>query len=200
MTVLPPVISSGARDGAFCDAPLGAPSLEPALQAQLYLAQWSLDRGALHEAFSLFAKAAASQHPSCLNMLGRAYEQGWGVPRHPVQARRLFEQAAMGGEGWAFYNLADLCLTGEGGAQDRERACMLYVQAARRGVGKAFNMIGLLYEEGFGPTPANRTYALEYFHAGCTCGDEDARANLMRLRREADGQDAPSVRLDVEAQ
>lgn len=190
MTVLSPVISSGAQDAAFCDAPLGAPSLDPALQAQLYLAQWSLDRGASHEAFGFFAKAAASQHPSCLNMLGRAYEQGWGVPRNPAQARGLFEQAAKGGEGWAFYNLADLCLTGEGGAKDRERAFMLYVQAARRGIGKAFNMIGLLYEEGFDLMPANCMYAQEYFHAGWTCGDEDARANLMRLRSKAGGLDS----------
>lgn len=188
VTALSPVRSSAEFHDAFCGAPLGSPPLGPGLQAQLYLAQWSLDRGALHEAFALFSKAAASQHPSCLNMLGRAYERGWGVSRDPALARGLFELAAKGGEGWAFYNLADLCLAGEGGAQDRERACMLYLQAARRGVGKALNMIGLLYEEGFGSTQANRAYAREYFQGGWACGDRDAMANLMRLGRRTDGQ------------
>ncbi|NIE78648.1 tetratricopeptide repeat protein [Asaia sp. As-1742] len=161
-----------------------APRLPPlgnSVAAQLYLAQWHLDRGAMSEAFCLFSQAARSEHPTCLNMLGRVFEQGWGTKRDVQEARRLFERAASGGEGWAFYNLADLYLNGDGVVQDRVRACTLYMEAARRGVGKAFNMLGLIHEDGYGACPANVHHARDYYIAGRDCGDAAAAVNLARL-------------------
>ncbi|WP_122050504.1 tetratricopeptide repeat protein [Asaia bogorensis] len=157
------------------------PPLDASVAAQLYLAQWNLDRGAVSEAFCLFSQAARSGHPTCLNMLGRVFEQGWGTKRDVHEARRLFERAASGGEGWAYYNLADLYLVGDGVHEDRSRACGLYAEAARRGVGKAFNMLGLILEDGYDDLPANPSNARECFQAGRDCGDEAAAINLARL-------------------
>ncbi|WP_438383307.1 tetratricopeptide repeat protein [Asaia sp. BMEF1] len=163
--------------------PAAVPALDERLQAELYLAQWHLDRGAVHEAYRLFVQAAQSRHPTALNMLGRAYEQGWGVVRDVVLARSLFEAAADGGEGWAFYNLADLYLLGDGVTRDKAQAYIYYVEAARRGVSKAFNMLGLLHEEGYGAVAASYDYACHYFEAGSACGDEAARTNLARMKQ-----------------
>ncbi|GAB6853449.1 tetratricopeptide repeat protein [Asaia astilbis] len=165
--------------------PSSLPALDERLQAELYLAQWHLDRGALREAYALFLKAAQSQHPVALNMLGRAYERGWGVVRDVTLARNLFEAASEGGEGWAFYNLADLYLTGDGVVRDRVQAHALYVEAARRGIGKAFNMLGLLSEEGFGSLLPSQNDARAYFEAGSACGDKAAKVNLERMRVRA---------------
>lgn len=165
--------------------PVAAPTLDERLKAELYLAQWHLDRGAVQEAYRLFVQAAQSRHPTALNMLGRAYERGWGVPRDVELARILFEAAADGGEGWAYYNLADLYLMGDGVTRDKAHAHAHYVEAARHGVSKAFNMLGLLHEEGYGSVVANHDYARHYFEAGSACGDDAARINLDRLKQQA---------------
>jgi len=171
----------GEESGLTMSLPHPAPVLDERLKAALYLAQWHLDRGERHEAFRLFAQAAQSAHPAALNMLGRAYERGWGTPRDLERAIACFEAASAGGEGWAFYNLADLHLTGQGVPCDPARAHDAYVEAARRGIGKAFNMLGLLHEEGFGSVPANTDHARAYYEAGMTCGDRAAGLNLQRL-------------------
>ncbi|GBR09421.1 sel1 repeat family protein [Asaia siamensis] len=163
--------------------PPAMPALDERLKAELYLAQWHLDRGAVQEACRLFTQAAQSRHPTALNMLGRVYERGWGVARDVELARTLFEAAADGGEGWAFYNLADFYLTGDGVPCDKAYAHALYVEAARRGVSKAFNMLGLLHEEGYGGVAANLDYARHYFEAGSACDDADATANLARMQQ-----------------
>jgi len=175
-------------------SPVSITPLDERLKAELYLAQWHLDAGAPQQAYRLFVQAAQSRHPTALNMLGRAYERGWGVARDVATAIALYEAAAEGGEGWAFYNLADLFLKGDGVLQDRAGAYALYVEAARHGISKAFNMLGLLHEEGCGAVAANTEYARHYFEAGAAAGDNDARINLAGLLRERSPIDGESHR------
>lgn len=63
-----------------------SPSASPAplspVTMQLLLGQICLDNGKPAEAFSLFEVASRSGDPRALNMLGRAYERGWGVARN----------------------------------------------------------------------------------------------------------------------
>ena len=125
---------------ASCGQPVGPDfenempvvSCPPQVQAQLLLGQMHVDRGWLAEAFPYFEAAARSGHPVAVNMLGRAYERGWGVPRNPAQAAAYFETAAARGETWAMFNLADLLLLGDGVPKNRARLPALCIVCRKR--------------------------------------------------------------------
>ncbi len=146
---------------------------------QLLLGQIYLDKGKPAEAFSMFEVASRSGDPRALNMLGRAYERGWGISRNPAAASAYFAQAAACGEGWAMFNLADLYMAGEGVPMNVKKAYELYVSAAQNGVSKAFNMLGLIAESGMIPElePAK---AHDFFLAAAQCGDCWGYLNLAR--------------------
>ncbi|MCP1270864.1 tetratricopeptide repeat protein [Acetobacter cerevisiae] len=160
-----------------------SPSASPAplspVTMQLLLGQICLDKGKPSEAFSLFEVASRSGDPRALNMLGRAYERGWGVARNPAAACAYFTQAAADGDGWAMFNLADLYLAGEGVPQDIRKAYSLYISSAQNGVSKAFNMLGLIAENGSLPElePAK---AQDFFLAAAQSGDCWGYLNLAR--------------------
>ncbi|GBR52690.1 hypothetical protein AA106555_1002 [Neokomagataea thailandica NBRC 106555] len=158
-------------------------TLEPCpsqVQAQLLLGQTHVDKGFMTEAFTYFEAAARSGHPTALNMLGRAYERGWGVARDARQAASYFEHAAAAGENWAMFNLADLFLLGDGVPQDKAKAYQMYVSSAKRGNAKALNMLGILHEEGI--TGAVDLEGAEvFFKAAAEGGDYWAVLNLARL-------------------
>ncbi|WP_252348279.1 tetratricopeptide repeat protein [Gluconobacter sp. P1D12_c] len=155
-------------------------SCPPQVQAQLLLGQMHVDRGWLNEAFPYFEAAARSGHPVAVNMLGRAYERGWGVSRNPAQAAAYFEVAAALGEAWAMFNLADLLLLGDGVPKNRARAYRLYVSSAEKGNVKALNMLGLLHEDGVSGSP-DPEGAKVFFQAASEGGDCWADLNLARL-------------------
>lgn len=152
-------------------------------ETQLFLAQLHLDRGDEAQAFEMFAVAARSGSPRALNMLGRAYACGWGVPTDHRQAERCFLLASEGGEGWADFNLGDLYLAASSAGHGAEQAFDAYVRAARRGVGKALNMLGVLHERGIG-TCCDPAAAALYFNAGAEQGDCWAFFNLGRQHLE----------------
>lgn len=156
------------------------------IEVQLLLGQLCLNKKQFTQAFNLFAVAAQSGQPQALNMLGRAYEQAWGVPRSIPQAIKYFEAAAEQNDGWAYFNLGDLYLSGDGVPQNTHRAFFYYVQAANLGVNKALNMLGTLCEKGIGEAPPDQTKALLYFQAGANVGDCWAAFNLGRLALEAE--------------
>lgn len=160
------------------------------VQAQLLLGQLHLDQGRDKDAFAYFEIAARSGHPVAVNMLGRAYERGWGVSRDPRFAARCFAVAANGGDSWAMFNLADLLLSGRQEPFDRLEAYRLYVRAAQGGNAKALNMIGLLHEDGIAGQP-DRESARQFFQAAAEAGDCWGWLNLGRLRLE-DG-DSPNA-------
>ncbi|MFW6682028.1 tetratricopeptide repeat protein [Komagataeibacter intermedius] len=118
------------------------------VETQLMLGQIHLDHGRLQDAFMMFEAAARSGEPRALNMLGRAYERGWGTACNPAAAAMYFHKAAYAGDPWAAFNLADLYMAGRGVAGDPDRAGDLYAMAARGGVAKALTMLGLLAEDG----------------------------------------------------
>ncbi len=148
------------------------------VDAQLALAQIYLDRQQMQAAFGMIGVAARSGDARALNMLGRAYERGWGVAQNLTLAVRYFEMAARQNYGWAFFNLADLCLAGHGLARDVGRAHTLYVKAAQAGVAKALNMLGLLHEDN---TPTGRDTARQYYAAAADAGDCWGALNMARL-------------------
>ncbi|MBB2205846.1 tetratricopeptide repeat protein [Gluconacetobacter takamatsuzukensis] len=160
------------------------------VEVQLLLGQVHLDQGDFPRAFQMFAIAARSGRPRALNMLGRAYERGWGVVRNIPRALDYFTAASQGGDGWADFNLGDLYLAGDGVPRDAGRAYGHYLRASRHGVAKALNMLGLLHEQGtpHGPDPDG---ARQFFQAAAEAGDCWACLNMGRLCLERDApQDA----------
>ncbi len=156
----------------------GQPTVTDAL---LMMGQLCLDRGGNQggEAVDWFRSAARGGTPAAINMLGRCYEHGWGVPPDPGLAAEYYLKAADLGDAWALFNLADLYFRGDGVAQDDDAAYRLYLAAARKGVVKALNMLGLLHERG-GAVPADAGHALAYFRAGAEGGDCWGQFNYAR--------------------
>ncbi|WP_086650993.1 tetratricopeptide repeat protein [Acetobacter cibinongensis] len=150
-------------------------------EAQLLLGQIALNNGSFVEAFNFFSIAAQSGQAHALNMLGRAYEKGWGVPRSAPLAMRYFEAAAIQGYGWAYFNLGDLYLAGDGLLPNPVKAFECYVKAACHGVNKALNMLGTLCETGVGTQLPDKEKARQYFLAGAHVRDCWAAFNLGRL-------------------
>nr|WP_237352015.1 tetratricopeptide repeat protein [Rhizobium sp. ACO-34A] len=149
------------------------------VEAQLMLGQMALDRGEHDAAFEWFRVAAMGGDARALNMLGRCFERGWGTAPDLARAHDYFFHAAERGDAWAMFNLADLC-SQSGAYRDDAKAYALYVEAARRGVGKALNMIGLFHEDGR-VVPADREQAATFFLAGAEGGDCWAQMNHARL-------------------
>ncbi len=119
------------------------------------------------------------------NMLGRAFELGWGVKVNREQAHAHYRHAADRGDAWAMFNLADLLMRAKPDEDGEAEAFQLYTAAARLGHVKSMNMIGLFYEDGRG-VEADRQMASRFFRAGAEGGDCWAAYNCARLALEVD--------------
>ncbi|MFD1744296.1 tetratricopeptide repeat protein [Rhizobium helianthi] len=162
------------------------------VEAQLALGQMHLDRGEHEQAIEHFRAAARSGEPVALNMLGRAYERGWGTVADAVSAAAYYDAAARQGDAWAMFNLADLYVRGAGVLRDEAAAYALYVEAARKGLGKSLNMLGLFHEEGR-VVEKDCDAAMALFQAGADAGDCWAMFNAARLSLLA-GAEGAAVR------
>jgi len=150
------------------------------------------DRQAALAWFQQVAQQGESQAAaSALNMLGRAYEHGWGVRIDLSQAFQHYTQAAERSDVWAMFNLADCYRKGVGCAPDLARAAELYARAASKGHVKSLNMLGLCYEEGSGVEP-DVARAAELFAKGAELGDCWASFNHARLLAQQ-GEEAQSL-------
>lgn len=162
------------------------------VEAQLALGQMHLDRGDYEQAIEQFRAAARSGEAPALNMLGRAYERGWGTSADAATAAAYYEAAAHKGDVWAMFNLADLHVRGAGVSQDDAAAFSLYVEAAQKGHAKSLNMLGLFHEEGR-VVAADRSAAMALFVAGADAGDCWAMLNAGRLCLENGDEAAAAV-------
>lgn len=158
-------------------------------EAQLTLGQLALERGEHDAAFGFFTAAARSGDAHGFNMLGRAFERGWGTTADSRKAADYYRKAADLGDVWAMFNLADLFCRGEGVDHDEEAAFHLYSEAARRGHVKSLNMLALFYEDGR-LVAKDLGKAHELYRAGAEGGDCWAGFNLARLEAAAGSIDA----------
>jgi|GEM_PF-6637425 len=164
-----------------------APSLpvflarEPVLQEADWQYLLQKDQVAAFNWFQKMAKSEQGEKASlALNMMGRAYEHGWGIAVDHFQAFNCYRQAAEQGEIWALFNLADCYRKGVGCSVDKCRATELYAQAAASGHVKSLNMLGLAYEEGDG-VRQDLGRAAQYFMQGAQKGDCWACLNHARF-------------------
>lgn len=140
--------------------------------AQIALGQLCIDRGGAEQARAVdwFRSAARAGDARAVNMLGRCYERGWGVPADAATAAAYYLKAADMGDVWALFNLADLYCRGEGVPADDDAAYRLYAAAARKGHVKALNMLGIFHECGRAVPPDDKAAAM-YFKAAAEGGD-----------------------------
>jgi TPR repeat protein len=144
------------------------------IDAQLHWAQMLLDGiGAERDsagAFRWFGIAALSKRPDAINMLGRCYELGWGVPADFGKAVEYYREAAEKSSDWARFNLGCLLLEGKGTARDVDEAFRLFMSAVEHGHVKSLNMVGRCYEHGWGCTQ-NLAEAVQWFRRSAEAGD-----------------------------
>ncbi|MBP2296330.1 tetratricopeptide repeat protein [Azospirillum rugosum] len=158
----------------------GAAAAPGIIDVQLALGQICLDRGSAAQAAEWFRIAARSGDARAINMMGRCFERGWGVPADPGQAAACYRKAADRGDAWALFNLADLHCRGEGVPADDAAAYRLYAAAARKGHAKALNMLGLFHECGRA-VPVDGAAARAFFQAAAEGGDCWGRFNHARM-------------------
>lgn len=180
-------------DGAQRDVVLRAAAEGGAVEAQLLLGQLLLDRAdqgpAATEAVRCFSNAATAGHAMGMNMLGRCFEHGWGVPADKTKAATWYEAAATRRLDWGMYNLATLLSLGDGVPRDLGRALDLFRRAAALGHAKSMNMIGSFHEDGWVVTADTREAALWYKRAA-EGGDFRGQFNHARMLIEAGRIDA----------
>ena len=99
--------------------------------------------------FAWFMRAAAQEHLLALNMVGRCYENGWGVASDHDRAAQCFRVAAERGLTEGMYNWATQLALGRGVAEDKAMALAWFRQAAARGYAKAENFVGSFHEDGW---------------------------------------------------
>ncbi|XP_042212107.1 uncharacterized protein LOC121859391 [Homarus americanus] len=94
-----------------------------------------------------FQAGALLGDPSSAFNLALCYHLGRGVTQDFKMARELYESASLAGHGWATYNLAVLMNQGQGGARDSDRTYNLLLQAGKRGVSEAQEVLKQLEEQ-----------------------------------------------------
>jgi localization factor PodJL len=168
-------------------APASAPSPEK-LYASAVGRLESGDLGALPD-----LRTAADRGSTAAQFyLARLYDQGGaGLAKDPVQARRLTERAAEGGDPSAMYNLASYLYAGEGGGKDPAKAADWFRKAAEHGVVNGQYNLAQLYEKGYGIGQSDAE-AYKWYLVAAASGDSESRvaAAALKPRLSADTQAA----------
>ncbi len=120
--------------------------------------------------------AATAGDPAHVFDLAQALESD-GPQADPVEAARLYQQAADAGHQEAAVNLAVLYQDGTGVPQDLDRAFALYQNPAQAGHARAQNNLGLLYVRGNG-VAQDYPRAVALFQAAADQGLPTAMTNL----------------------
>jgi len=128
---------------------------------------------------------ADAGHAQAQLYLAQLYDGGEaGLPRNPVEARRLTALAADAGDVQAMHNLGVYLFRGEGGAQDLAGAAQWFRKAAAAGVVDSQFNLGRLYQAGSG-VPQDISQARYWFRLAAARGDADAQRALADLKTPA---------------
>lgn len=157
-------------------------------QAQLVLGQMLLDGRGLppdaYAAIAWFRQAANGDHPMAMNMVGRCYENGWGVAEPDATvAAYWYRLAARQGLDWGMYNYATLLALGNGVPQDAACALEWFLSACRLGHAKSLNIVGGFYEDGW-QVKQDRGIAFDHYRRAAQGGDFRGQFNYARLLAE----------------
>ena len=155
--------------------------------AQVTLGQMLLDGHGMKRdaaaALRWFEIAAKAGDLDGINMLGRCYENGWGILIDRNKAKEQFQKAAAKSHPWAQFNLGMLLLHDSGRVGDVATALALFVHSARQGNAKAMNMIGRYREFGW-TGRINHGSALRWYRRAAVRGCFRGAAHLARFLHE----------------
>src|SRR3546814_12154532 len=116
-------------------------------------------------------------------VMGRAYEDGRGVPKDLDQPAAWYERASAGGHHRAMFRLARLLLDGEPTpTDDPGRAVKLLQTAAEAGVPGAQNDLGWSYETGKG-VARDPSLAARWYMRAAASGDGKRVGKGKRVKR-----------------
>ena len=157
-------------------------------EAQAVYAQMLLDGRSVRAdppaAFHWFMVAARQEHLLAINMVGRCFDLGWGVPVDKVQAAAWFKSAAVRGLDWGMYNYATALALGQGVGEDKAAALDWLERAAALGNAKAINFVGSFHEDGWvGPRDVAKAAAC--YARAADGGDFRGQFNHARMLIEA---------------
>jgi len=137
---------------------------------------------------------ADSGHAQAQLYLAQLYDGGEaGLPRNPIEARRLTALAADAGDVKAMHNLGVYLFRGEGGVQDLAGAAQWFRKAAAAGVVESQFNLGLLYQSGSGVTK-DESQARYWFRLAAARGDAEARRALSDLKPAPSAQPTTPAR------
>lgn len=148
----------------------------------------------LPEAISAYRKAADKGSTSAMVELGVLLATGSGAPKDEVQARKLFERAAEGGNPRGAANLAALPNAGAAPA-DPAKARALLAKAAEKNSAEAQYQLGLMTADGVGG-PADDVAARALFEKAATQGHPGALERMGAFAQSGRGgpQDASAAK------
>lgn len=119
--------------------------------------------------------------------LGRAYEDGKGVPQDDVKAAEWFRKAADQGNAQAQNSLGVMYALGRGVARDKEEAVRWYRKAAKGGLSEGFYNVAISYFNGEG-VPGDLQLAYAYMMIAQSKGNPQAAEALQHMGDELHGR------------
>lgn len=124
--------------------------------------------------------------------LGRAYQDGNGVPQSDDEAVKWYRKAAEQGNAEAENDLGLMCRTGSGVEKSKEEAVKWYRLAARQGYASALFNLGTAYYNGDG-VAVDDVMSYAWFLLAQAKGNENANDAVKRTS----GDLSPSQRLEA---
>jgi TPR repeat protein len=115
--------------------------------------------------------------------LGRAYQDGNGVPQNDEVAAKWYRKAAEQGNATAQNNLGIMYRTGNGVEKSKEEAVNWYRRAALQGYASAMFNLGTAYYNGDG-VPSNEFRAYDWFLLAQEAGSSSAADAVKRTADE----------------
>ncbi|MBO4556573.1 MAG: SEL1-like repeat protein, partial [Elusimicrobiales bacterium] len=127
------------------------------------------------------SKAAKTENPYALNILGMIYSSGLGrCKKNEKKAMSYYLKAAGMGFADAMANAAGMYAKGLGCERDMEKALSLYEKAGEKGLPYTYDSLGRIYMEGNG-TEADYKKAAEYFRKAAEREFAPSQHNLAEM-------------------
>jgi TPR repeat protein len=138
-------------------------------------------------ALAWFKKAAEQNLAPSQDAVGRMFMQGIGTKKNCRQAIQWFDRASDQGNVDAELHLAQIYFFGEGECtRDYAGAAKWATKAAAADKPAAQNMLGFLYQHGFG-VEKDPAKAIEFYLKAANQGDVKAQANLGAMYASGEG-------------
>lgn len=146
----------------------------------------SISNNAYAQSLPTIKKYAEEGKSRAQSLLGRIYEEGWGIHQDDHKAVEWYRKAAEQGYSSAQNNLGWMYEEGRGVPQDDRQAVEWYRKAAEQGYSTAQNNLGWMYEKGRGVLQDDRQ-AAEWYSKAAEQGYSLSQANLGWMYAEGRG-------------